>query len=440
MTQAQAWKQFICRACGLIYDEKLGDPDSGIAPGTRFSEIPEDRVCPLCGVVKSDFEPYDVPEISPAIARTQSALKRGVGVVIVGAGQAGWAAAEAVRAQDPKIPITIVTACVGDRYLKPELSIALRRRSTRESLVRETGSSSAERLGVRLMTETFAVGLSPTLHQLRTTRGQLLYTALILALGAQPALPAALPAHLCWRINDLESWVRLKQHLIQSPKRVVLIGAGMVGCELADDFITAGHQVTLLDVQNAPLATVLPEQASTRLRMALERAGVTFVGGVQVTSVVQNADGLKVVTTQCGLSFECDEIVAATGLVTDTRLPAGANLMFERGIVVDPATLQTSAKDVYALGDCVSINGMPCRFIEPISKQAHAIASALNGHADAPYCHNPPVIRLKTHSLPVVMHGAPVADGLWRVTSETEQQLTMTQRADGLDCCTLVLG
>jgi rubredoxin-NAD+ reductase len=278
------------------------------------------------------------------------------------------------------------------------------------------------------------------LHQLRTTRGQLLYTALILALGAQPALPAALPAHLCWRINDLESWVRLKQHLIQSPKRVVLIGAGMVGCELADDFITAGHQVTLLDVQNAPLATVLPEQASTRLRMALERAGVTFVGGVQVTSVVQNAGGLKVVTTQCGLSFECDEIVAATGLVTDTRLPAGANLMFERGIVVDPATLQTSAKDVYALGDCVSINGMPCRFIEPISKQAHAIASALNGHADAPYCHNPPVIRLKTHSLPVVMHGAPVADGLWRVTSETEQQLTMTQHADGLDCCTLVLG
>ncbi|MEI7571402.1 MAG: rubredoxin, partial [Alcaligenaceae bacterium] len=97
MTQAQAWKQFICRACGLIYDEKLGDPDSGIAPGTRFSEIPEDWVCPLCGVVKSDFEPYDVPEIAPVVARTQPALKRGVGVVIVGAGQAGWAAAEAVR-------------------------------------------------------------------------------------------------------------------------------------------------------------------------------------------------------------------------------------------------------------------------------------------------------------------------------------------------------
>ena len=54
MTQEQVWKQFICRACGLIYDEKLGDPDSDIAPGTRFADIPEDWVCPLCGVVKAD--------------------------------------------------------------------------------------------------------------------------------------------------------------------------------------------------------------------------------------------------------------------------------------------------------------------------------------------------------------------------------------------------
>ena len=51
----QAWRQFICRACGLIYDEEMGDPDSGLAPGTRFEDIPEDWECPLCGVTKLDF-------------------------------------------------------------------------------------------------------------------------------------------------------------------------------------------------------------------------------------------------------------------------------------------------------------------------------------------------------------------------------------------------
>ena len=440
MTQDQAWKQFICRACGLIYDEQLGDSDSGIAPGTRFAEIPDDWVCPLCGVEKADFEPYEVVSVAQVSGSAPLKLARGVGVVIVGAGHAGWAAAEAVRAQDHLVPITLVTACEGDRYLKPELSIALRRHSSRESLVRETGVASAERLRVRLMRETFAVGLSPALHQLRTTRGNLQYTSLILAHGARPALPEVLPAHLCWRINDLDAWVRLKRQLGDTPKHIVIIGAGMVGCELADDFMTAGHRVTLLDVQKAPLAALLPEQASERLRAALEVAGVKFMGATQVAGVTQLAHGAKSVALVGAAALECDEVVAATGLVTDTRLAVGAQLTINRGIVVDALTLQTSASDVYALGDCVSIHGMPCRFIEPIAKQAHAIASAIAGHVDAPYSHSAPVIRLKTHSLPVVMHGVPVPHGQWRVVTETTQQLKMAQQVEGVDCCTLELG
>ena len=48
-------KKYICDPCGYIYDPELGDPDSGIAPGTAFEDIPEDWVCPLCGVTKEDF-------------------------------------------------------------------------------------------------------------------------------------------------------------------------------------------------------------------------------------------------------------------------------------------------------------------------------------------------------------------------------------------------
>lgn len=48
-------KKYICDPCGYIYDPEIGDPDSGIAPGTAFEDIPEDWVCPLCGVTKEDF-------------------------------------------------------------------------------------------------------------------------------------------------------------------------------------------------------------------------------------------------------------------------------------------------------------------------------------------------------------------------------------------------
>jgi len=49
-------EKWLCVVCGYVYDEEVGDPDSGIAPGTKFADIPEDWVCPLCGVAKDQFE------------------------------------------------------------------------------------------------------------------------------------------------------------------------------------------------------------------------------------------------------------------------------------------------------------------------------------------------------------------------------------------------
>ena len=48
-------KKYICNICGWIYEEALGDPDNGIAPGTKFEDLPDDFVCPLCGVGKDEF-------------------------------------------------------------------------------------------------------------------------------------------------------------------------------------------------------------------------------------------------------------------------------------------------------------------------------------------------------------------------------------------------
>jgi rubredoxin len=52
-------KKYLCPGCDYIYDPQIGDPDSGIEPGTAFEDIPEDWVCPDCGLSKSDFEPLD---------------------------------------------------------------------------------------------------------------------------------------------------------------------------------------------------------------------------------------------------------------------------------------------------------------------------------------------------------------------------------------------
>ena len=56
MSEAEPFKKWMCVVCGWIYDEEMGDPNSGLAPGTRWDEVPESWVCPDCGAGKEDFE------------------------------------------------------------------------------------------------------------------------------------------------------------------------------------------------------------------------------------------------------------------------------------------------------------------------------------------------------------------------------------------------
>jgi rubredoxin-NAD+ reductase len=405
--EAAVWRKFICRACGLIYDEAEGDPDSGLAPGTRFEDIPDDWSCPLCGVTKADFDPYTEPSPmrshSPSGQSATAAGPRlaGEGVVIVGAGRAGWQMASAIREFDQALPITLVTACDGDIYDKPLLSVALAKGLPLPALVSEHAQQAASRLGVRLLSKTHAVSIAAGASALRTTRGTLRYSHLILAHGAAPRCMPQLPDQHCWRINDLQAYVKFRERLGDQvnaiSQRVVIVGAGLVGCELANDLALAGYPVTLLDVNPQPLGSMVAEKVARELLAAWQKLPLQFFGDVRIEGV--SADGaVRRVRTEDGRIFEGEHVVAAIGLQTPGRLAHSAGLDWNNGIAVDAATLRTSVVNIHALGDCISINGNAHRFIEPINRQARLIAANLTGNVVAPYISSPPVVRVKTSS------------------------------------------
>lgn len=409
------WLQFICDACGYVYDEAQGDADSGLAPGTRFADIPDDWACPLCGVTKADFTPYTPPSLDDLRAQSSGraapvstgSARHQAGVVIVGAGRAGWQLAEMLRGSDAKVPITLVTACAGDVYDKPLLSVAMVRQMTPAQHIRESGADAARRLNLRLLAHTHAIRICADTQTLRTTRGTLPYRQLVLAHGAEPALPPSLPAALCWRVNHLGMYLQLRAALgdaaVSGPKNVLIAGAGLVGSELANDLALGGHHVTLLDTQAEPLSRWATEHAGARLLAAWQALPLRFVGGVSVAGVTKSAAGYRV-TTACGQVFEADQVIAATGLQTPGRLARSAGLTWNNGIAVDADTLRTSAPRIYALGDCITLNGQASRFIEPIARQARTIAAALTGQAPVPYETRAAVLRVKTSSLPLTLH------------------------------------
>ena len=116
MTSYQIWE---CLICGFIYDESLGMPEDNIAPGTRWEDIPDDWLCPDCGVGKQDFEMIEVKKVSVANSVAQPAVSEVTDnkeqpLVIIGAGLAAYNLVKAFRQHNTSRPITLVCADDGN--------------------------------------------------------------------------------------------------------------------------------------------------------------------------------------------------------------------------------------------------------------------------------------------------------------------------------------
>ena len=383
-----------------------------------------------------------------------AASKASKGIVIIGAGLAGWHVIDAIRAKDKDIPITLVTSDNGDRYHKPMLTMAISQQKNAADLVRATGADAAKAVNINLIANTQVTDIEATAQTVQlisalrsdpvyTNYATISYEKLVLAMGAHPIFPKSLPEDLVWHVNHIERFGQLQEKLATGSQHVAIVGAGMVGTEIAEDLLKAGHQVTLIDLNDAPLSQMLPAKATARIAEAVKSQGINFLGGYQVTDVIRINDGNDIERLQ--VSYEplasneesteskqsdiliVDHVIASTGLTVDGTLPTAAGVEFNRrtGIEVDAPTLRTTTDNIYAIGDCMSINGVACRYVAPLRAQAATIADDILGLEHGGYEHKPPMIRLKNKAISVMVTGVPQATGNWQVTSESDDELIM---------------
>ena len=385
------------------------------------------------------------------LSSTKAASK---GIVIIGAGLAGWHVIDAIRAKDKDIPITLVTSDNGDRYHKPMLTMAISQNKQASDLVRATGADAAKAANINLIANTQVTDIDATAKTVQlisalrsdpvyTNYATISYEKLVLAMGAHPIFPKSLPKDLVWHVNHIERFGQLQEKLATGSQHVAIVGAGMVGTEIAEDLLKAGHEVTLIDLNDAPLSQMLPVKATARIAEAVKSQGINFLGGYQVTDVIRINDGNGIERLQ--VSYEpldsneesteskqsdiliVDHVIASTGLTVDGTLPTAAGVEFNRrtGIEVDAPTLRTTTDNIYAIGDCMSINGVACRYVAPLRAQAATIADDILGLEHSGYDHKPPMIRLKNKAISVMVTGVPQANGNWQVTTESDDELIM---------------
>lgn len=437
MPHLTPWRQYLCKACGYIYNEEFGDPDGGLPAGTRFEDIPDTWQCPLCGVSKADLELIKPPQNCPT---PFVGLRQTQGVVIVGAGLAGWSMVEALRALDQDLPITLISADSACRYHKPMLSVGFSQKKSANDLIRTLGVTAAQHANIQLLADTFVLDIDTHQKQLHTTRGNIGYDKLILAIGAIPIYPPNISKRQAWHVNHLVCYDKLYQKL-STPKHVAIVGAGMIGVELAEDLCQAGHKVSLIDKNALPLSHLFPAIIGEKIAKSLEHLGVIYYPNAQINHVShQTPYQIELTQAKQIYDFSVDEIIVATGLRLDTRLPTRAKLKFSQtaGIIVDNQ-LQTSVADIYALGDCIAIDGKPCRYIAPHRNQATTIAHAITNTPHLGYTHNAPPIRLKNKSISVQATGNPTGTGDWRVLEEQAGKLVMAQYQGDQTLATITL-
>jgi rubredoxin---NAD+ reductase len=333
-------------------------------------------------------------------------------IVIIGTGLAGYTAAREFRKLDTTTPLHLISRDAGGFYSKPILSNALALKKTPAQIVLNNAADMERQLAATVSPRSDVSAIDPGAHRLTVSGETIDYAKLVLAVGADPIrLPLAGDAATdVLSVNDVADYQRFRSAL-DGKRRVVILGAGLIGCEFANDLRSAGIDVHVIDPAPQPLGRLLPPQAAQFLRAALETAGVHFHLGTTTQSVTHAASGINAKLAD-GTTLETDLVLSAIGLRPRIELARAAGLTVNRGIVTD-ALLQASAQDVYALGDCAEVAGFNLPFVMPIMQAARALAKTLHGTPTSVHYPAMPVV-VKTPACPtVVCPPPPGVDGQW---------------------------
>lgn len=339
-------------------------------------------------------------------------------IVVVGSGMAGYTLARELRKASAEAPLLIITADDAANYSKPVLSNALSGGKLPEQIAMGDHAKMTEQLKASIMAHTQVLEIDAVnkVLSLRNDAGTLTqaYEDLVLAVGASPIrLPIEGDGVSdVYAINSLIDYKTFHANLaVKDGKRVLLLGAGLIGCEFANDLLTTDHEVTVVDLAPRPLGRLLPETVAIAFQKQLEAKGIRFELATTVQRIDHGSNGL-IVTLANGVSLEVDIVLSAVGLRPNIELAKAAQLDVNRGIQVGQS-LQTSQAHIYAMGDCAEVEGHLLPYVMPLMQQARALAQTLTGNPSLVHYPAMPV-SVKTPAAPlVVLPPAPSVSVEW---------------------------
>lgn len=341
-------------------------------------------------------------------------------IIIVGSGMAGYTLAREFRKLNKEQPLIMITTDDASNYAKPTLSNALAGNKAPDQIALGDAEKMRTQLDMTILTETWVKAINAEQHQIEIETSDQIstldYEKLVLAVGANPIRLAISGdgADDIFVVNNLNDYKAFRNHLDQrAEKRVLILGAGLIGCEFANDLINTNHEVTVVDLAPRPLGRLLPEHTANAFQENLEQIGIQFALGstvdkvnrINMRDINSGTDCDYEVTLSNGQRFIVDVVLSAIGLQPNINLAKSSKIHTSRGIIAN-SLMETNQPDIYAVGDCAEVQGTLLPYVMPIMQQARALAKTLNG--ESTHVHYPAMpVAVKTPAAPLTVLPAP---------------------------------
>lgn len=269
--------------------------------------------------------------------------------VIIGGGIAADAAARAIRAEDETASIAILSADAHAPVYRPALSKDLWTGEDPDPTSQDLGT--AEAAGAELFTSTVVTELLPSSRTVVTARGERIhYRTALLATGSVPRrLPEVGDRRVAY-LRTVGDYRHLRSLAVDGA-RLVVVGGGYIGTEVAAALTRTGAEVTLAHGGERILEHMFPTSITSHLEQVFTEKGVELVGGFRLEDVT--AGESLALRAEDGRTLEADAVVLGLGARPDTFLAAQAGIDTDRELVIVDPHLRTSAPDVFAAGDVV---------------------------------------------------------------------------------------
>ncbi|WP_114690359.1 NAD(P)/FAD-dependent oxidoreductase [Polynucleobacter necessarius] len=351
-------------------------------------------------------------------------------IVIIGSGLAGYTVIREMRKLNKTAPITLITREPGYFYSKPMLSTALASKKEAAQLISTPADGMAAQLELTIFGNCDVNSINPDAQTIQTSNGEVSYGKLVMALGAdQIRLPLqGNAANEVIAVNDLEDYAHFR-NAIAGKKKIVILGAGLIGCEFANDLALGGYEVDVIDLAPQALGRLLPEAAALELQQKLSNAGVRWHLSTTVEAIDREGESLPI-TLANGNTIVSDVFLSAVGLNPRIDLAKSTGINTGIGIQVN-RELETNIKNIFAIGDCAEVEGLVLPYVMPIMQAARALAPTLIGQTTSLSYPAMPVM-VKTPALAtVVSPPAKGAEGKWLTTAIEGGLAARFESADG---------